>query len=101
MEEWLFFDWMRVIVFWTSPVVFLLGLILLIYNKYNKLEVIAGREFGLRKRIFPKIEQNIYTFHEWCLRKRTLIGLACIIYAVVVFLLLKQFYSLEEVIAEY
>ncbi|MDD5130170.1 MAG: hypothetical protein PHS66_03865 [Candidatus Omnitrophica bacterium] len=100
MEDWLFFDWMRVIIFWTSPAVFLVGVALLIYSNYTKIEAIAGKEYGLRKRILPKLEQNIYIFHEWCLRKHVLIGLVCIIYALVVFLLLRRFTSLGEVIGE-
>ncbi len=100
MEEWAFFDIMREIIFWSSPVVLLLGLILIAYHNYGRVEVVLGKEYGLRKRIFPKLEQNIYSFHEWCLKRRILIGLACIIYSLVVFCTLKRFYSLNEVIGE-
>jgi hypothetical protein len=91
MEGWTIFDVMREIIFWTSPVVFLMGIILLAFSKYNNLEMYLGREFGLRKRVIPKLEQNVYSFHEWCLKKHALIGLVCIIYAVVMFLFLKKF----------
>ena len=100
MEEWVFFDVMREIVFWSSPVVFLMGVVLLTYSNYRNFEIFMGREFGLRKRVLPKLEKNIYSFHEWCLKKHTLIGLVCIIYAVVVFLVLRKFSSLGEVIGE-
>ncbi|MDP2928325.1 MAG: hypothetical protein Q8N80_05980 [Candidatus Omnitrophota bacterium] len=100
MEEWDFFYIMHEIVFWTTPVVFLVGVTLLIYSHYRNVEMLLGREFGLRKRILPKLESNIYSFHEWCLKKHTLIGLICIIYALVVFLVLRKFSSLGEVIGE-
>jgi hypothetical protein len=100
MEEWVFFDVMREIILWTTPVAFLMGMILLVYSNYSKFEAFMGKEYGLRKRILPKLEANIYSFHEWCLKKRTLLGLACIIYSVVVYFLLRKFYSLGEVIGE-
>jgi len=100
MEDWAFFDIMREIVFWSSPVVFLLGLTLIVYSNYRKFESALAKEFGLRKRILPKLEQNIYSFHEWCLKKRTLIGLICIIYSLVVFMTLRKFSSLTEIIGE-
>jgi hypothetical protein len=98
MEEWAFFDIMREIIFWSSPVVFLIGLILLIYRNYGNLEIRLQKEFGLRKRILPKLEQNIYSFHNWCLKKHTLIGLVCIIYSLFVFIALRKVYSLTEVL---
>ncbi|PIQ88134.1 MAG: hypothetical protein COV73_00455 [Candidatus Omnitrophica bacterium CG11_big_fil_rev_8_21_14_0_20_43_6] len=100
MEEWAFFDILREIVFWSSPVVFLMGLVLLMYGNYRNIELLMGREFGLRKRILPKLEQNIYSFHGWCLKKHTLIGLICILYALVVFIVLRRCDSLNEVIGE-
>ena len=44
----------------------------------------------LRKRIIPKLEKNVYAFHEWCLKKNILIGIICIIYSVIVFLVLRK-----------
>jgi hypothetical protein len=100
MEDWAFFDIMRVIVFWSSPVVLLLGIILMTFHNYRNVEVVLGKEYGLRKRILPKLEQNIYSFHEWCLKRRTLIGLVCIIYSLVVFFAFRKSHSLNEVIGE-
>ena len=100
MEDWAFFDILREIVFWSSPVVFLVGITLLMYSNYKNFEALLAKEFGLRKRIIPKLEQNIYTFHEWCLKRHTLIGLLCIVYSLVVFLALRRFSSLTEVIGE-
>ena len=100
MEEWTLFDVMREIVFWTSPVVFLVGLILLVDSKYSKIEMYLGREFGLRERVIPELEQNVYSFHEWCLKKHTLVGLVCLIYAVAMFIFLKKHSSLGEAIGD-
>ncbi len=100
MEEWVFFDVLREIILWTTPFALLTGLILLVRRDYSHLEKILSREYGLRRRLLPKIESNIYIFHEWCLQKRVIIGLACIIYAVIVFSLLRRPGSLGEVIGD-
>lgn len=100
-QDWTFFDALREVIFWTTPVIFLLGVAMLMYSNYRNFETLMAREFGLRKRILPKLEKNIYSFHEWCLKKNTLIGLVCIMYSVVVFLALKNFSSLSEVIGAY
>lgn len=100
MEDWVFFDITRVIIFWSCPVMFLMGLVLLTYHKYADFEALLAKEFGIRKRIIPELEKNIYSFHEWCLKRRVFIGWACIVYALFVFLLLNNFSSLEEVLGE-
>jgi hypothetical protein len=99
-EDWTFFDVMRQIILWSTPVVFLVGITMLVYNNYRNLEKFLSREFGMRKRLIPKIEQNIYTFHEWCLRKQTIIGLCCVIYSVAVFFILRKVSSLGEVLGD-
>ena len=38
MEEWLFFDIMRKIILWSCPVIFLLGVTLLVYSNYSNFE---------------------------------------------------------------
>jgi hypothetical protein len=97
MEEWLFFDIMRKIILWSCPVIFLLGVTLLVYSNYSNFEAFLGREFGLRKRIVPKLGTNVYSFHEWCLKKHALIGLVFIIYALVVFMVLSKIPSPGEI----
>jgi hypothetical protein len=97
MEEWVIFDIMRKIIFWSCPVIFLLGITLLAYSNYSKLEAFLGREFGLRKRIAPKLETNVYSFQEWCLKRHVLVGLVFIIYALVVFLVLSKIPSPGEI----
>lgn len=100
MEEWAFFDIMREIVFWSSPVVLLIGLVLMSYHRYGNIETVLGKEYGLRKRILPGFERNIYSFHEWCMKNRTAIGLVCIIYSLTVYFALRRFDSLNNVIGE-
>ena len=101
MEPWEFFDIMRGIIIWTAPAALVMGLALLAVSNFNKIEKIAGKEYGMCKKIFPKIETNIFTFHEWCLDRRIILGLICIIYAIVVFALLhRSGGSLGDVIGE-
>ncbi|MFH0918546.1 MAG: hypothetical protein V1830_05375 [Candidatus Omnitrophota bacterium] len=98
--DWTFFDILREVIFWSSPAIFILGVAMLMYSNYKNFEALMAKEYGLRKRVLPELEKNIYTFHEWCLKKHTLIGMACIIYSVVVFMLLKDYHSLTEVIGD-
>ena len=87
------FEILRVLFFWMSPIIFLVGLLILLSNpdKYNKLEAELGKEIGgIRKRIMPAIETNIDTLQKWLMKKRTTIGLLFIVCAVVLFLLLRK-----------
>jgi hypothetical protein len=99
-EDWTFFDVLRQVVIWTAPVIFLLGILMLLYSNYRNVEKFLAREFGFRKKLVPKLEQNIFTFHEWCLKKQAWIGLGCVVYGVVVFLILRHVSSLGEVIGD-
>ncbi|MGE5197227.1 MAG: hypothetical protein ACM3IL_01835 [Deltaproteobacteria bacterium] len=84
------FDIMKAVIFWSSPVLFLLGIILVLYGNYKHLEDRLGAEIGgIKKKIVPAIETNIYTFHSWLTAKKTLIGLICIIFAMAVFFTLR------------
>jgi len=88
MSETLYFETLRLVVLWTSPVVLLAGIFLISYGKYNRLDSILEKELGVGKKLIPKLEENIYTFHEWCVKKNVLIGLICIIYSVAMYLVL-------------
>jgi hypothetical protein len=84
---------LRVIFLGLSPVIFLIGLFILLINpeKYNKLETNLGKEIGgIRKRIIPAIETNISVLHNWLMKKRTIVGLLCIVCAVIFFSLLRK-----------
>lgn len=88
-----FLDALSVVLFWLSPLIFIFGLALLITSlaKYNKLENILGREIGgIRKRVFPKLESNIYTLQQKLLEGKIIIALVCILCALIFFFLLKK-----------
>ena len=84
-EELAVLNVLRAIIFWFSPVIFLAGILLVLYGNYKKLETMLSKEMGIRKKVFPKLETNNYTFHEWLLERNTLVGLICIICALVFF----------------
>jgi hypothetical protein len=85
------FDLMKPVLVLTSPFLLLGGLfvLLLSQNAYTKFETVLGKEMGLKKRFFPAIESNIYTFHEWLMKRKTAIGSLCVLCAVTFFLVNK------------
>ena len=94
MEEQLtIFEVMRTILLWLSPLVLLEGILLLIVktDKHIKLEHLLGKEVGgIRKRLIPKIETNIYTFQNWLLKRTFIPGLFFIIYSAILFIVLRK-----------
>ncbi|MFH0828526.1 MAG: hypothetical protein V1919_05100 [Candidatus Omnitrophota bacterium] len=72
----LFFDIIKCFLFAFSPVLLIVGVILLsAEHKYRKLEEILGREIGgIKKMVFPKLEVTVYTFQERLLNGRILLG---------------------------
>lgn len=87
------FEVLRIIFLGLSPVIFILGLLILLSNpeRYNRLETELGKEIGgIRKRIIPAIETNINALQNWLMKKRTIVGLICIVCAVVFFFLLRR-----------
>jgi len=84
----LFFNLLYAVIIWSSPVIFFVGLLLMLYGSYNNLEKKLAKEMGLRKKLLPKLEKNIYSFHEWCLKRNAAIGAVCIIYSLAVFFVL-------------
>jgi len=67
MEDITIFDVMRVIIFWLSPGIFFVGILLVVYGNYKKIETMFSKEMGIRKKIFPKLESYDYTFQRWLL----------------------------------
>ena len=87
------FYWIRTIFLVMSPIMLLMGMIILLAaaDKYNKLEEALGKEIGgIRKRIVPKLEDNVYTLHSWMLKKKIVIGLICIICSLAFFMALRK-----------
>ena len=90
MNELSVFGIMRAIIFWCSPVIFFVGVLLVLYGNYKDLETKLAKEIGgIRRKTFPKLETNIYTFHELLLRRNTLVGLICVICSLIFFFTLK------------
>jgi len=89
--ELTFFDVMRSTLFFVSPVIFVVGVLLLIAEyKYRKLEGVLGKEvWGMKKIMIPKLEATIYTFQESLLKKRVIVGIVCIICSLIFFLAFK------------
>jgi len=85
------FHVIRMVIFWVSPLIFFVGLFLILTAKrYAKLEEKLGREIGgIRKRVAPKLETNIYSFHQWLLKKNVIVGFFYIACAVLFFFFAK------------
>jgi len=86
------FDTIKLILFWTSPLLLLLGIIVLFSPsaKYAKLENILGRKMGgITKIVVPALETDIYTFHNWLLKKRIIVSLVFIICSIAFFIVSK------------
>ncbi|MFH1414357.1 MAG: hypothetical protein ABIG56_05875 [Candidatus Omnitrophota bacterium] len=86
------FDFLRLFIIMTGPVVFVFGILLILYSNYKRLEEFLAVEMIKAKIFVPKLENNNFNFHQWLLEKRTLFGLLCIIYSVSVLyvLLIKR-----------
>jgi len=87
-----FFDILRIVMLWMSPVIVLVGLLLLLLNRgaYGSLEDKLGREVGgIKKRIIPLIETNINSPHNWMLARKNIVGLVFIVCFLVIFLFLR------------
>ena len=89
IDEITIFEVVRPVIFWLTPLVFLTGVLLVLYGNYKKLDSIFARELGIRKKILPKLESNNYTFHEWLLERNTLTGIICIVCATVFFFVFR------------
>jgi hypothetical protein len=81
------FEIIKPIIFWVSPLIFLVGLLLLIAEyRYRKLEETLGREVGgLKKKIMPGLETTIYSFQNSLLSKRIIVGIIFIVCSVIFF----------------
>ena len=86
------FNLIRTILLVMSPIMLFMGMIILLAaaDKYNKLEEALGKEIGgIRKRIIPKLETNVYSLHGLMLKRKAIIGLICIICSLVFFVSLR------------
>ncbi len=85
------FEIAQIILYALSPILFLIGIVMVLFGNYKILEDNLNKEIGgIKKKIFPKIEDNIFSFHSWLLEKRIAIGLICVIFAMALFLGFKR-----------
>jgi len=92
MEEGFIFETVSKIVFWSTPLIFLVGLLLMFgSNRYKKLENELDKEVVKPDRLFPRLERNIYKFREWLLQKHVFIGLLFLVSALYFFISLRVY----------
>ncbi len=91
MQEVTIFDSLKDFLLWLSPVIFFVGVFLLFApGMYRKLEEKLGQEIGgIKKRVAPKLETNIFTFHNWLLSRNTVFGLLFVVSALVFYIVLR------------
>ncbi|MFA5356993.1 MAG: hypothetical protein WC301_06310 [Candidatus Omnitrophota bacterium] len=94
MEEGItFFEVIRAVLLWLSPLILLEGVLLLLVkkDKLTKIEEELGKEVGgIRKRIVPSIETNIFSFQNWMVKKTPVLGIFFIVYSIVLFIFLSK-----------
>ncbi len=75
--------------FWISHVIFVMGILLIFYSRFEKFEKFVDKEIGsLKKMAFPWDFRND-SFHEWLMKKKALLGVVCILFSISVYLVLK------------
>ena len=92
MEELSIFEIVQDIVLWLNPVIFCIGIFLILAPKfYRSMEQRLNREIGgIKKVISPKLETNINSFQDWMLANNNLVGLLCIISSFVFFIVFRK-----------
>ncbi len=92
LEENAFFEILRIAMLWLSPLIVIVGMLLLILNRgeYGSLEDKLARDLGgIKKRVVPLIETNIDTLQQWMLERKSIVGVVFIVYFLVIFFSLK------------
>jgi hypothetical protein len=92
LEEATFFDILRIVMLWVSPLIVIVGVLLLVLNRgeYGSLEDKLGREIGgIKKRVIPQIETNIDSLQEWMLDRKSIVGLVFIVCFLLIFFSLR------------
>ncbi len=92
-REFAVLDIIRTITLLTGPGIIIVSSLLLGLNSntYSSLEDKLAKEVGgIKKRIMPALETNIYSLHRWMLARKKKVGVASIMCYLLVFLLLKK-----------
>jgi len=93
MGEINFFDVLKLVLLWVSPVIMLIGsLLLLLSNKsYSQLENKLAKEVGgVKKSAFPSLEANNNSLHNWLLANKNATGLIFIVCAFIIFMVMRR-----------
>jgi len=91
-EEATFFDILRIAMLWVSPLIVIVGLLLLVLNsgEYGRLEEKLGREVGgIKRRVIPALETNIDSVNKWILARKGIVGVVFIMCFLIIFFSLK------------
>ncbi len=91
--EFSVFDVLKKVVLWLSPLVFLEGMFLVLFkaDKQLRLEEFLNQKIGLRRKLVPEIEKNIYSVHNWLMNRTSVIGIFFIVYSVLIFIVLLHY----------
>ncbi|MFA6216478.1 MAG: hypothetical protein WDL87_02350 [Candidatus Omnitrophota bacterium] len=67
-----------------NPLIFIIGLVMFLVNeeRFRRLEKNFDHELGIKRKLVPSLENNIFTFHEFLLKKKMIVGIVFVIYAV-------------------
>lgn len=84
------FEILRYFIVISSPLVFVGGILIILYSNYKRLEEFLAVEMIKAKIFVPKLENNHFNFHEWLMEKRTILGVICIIYSLSTFYILNS-----------
>jgi hypothetical protein len=92
-EEVTILDILRIITLWMGPVIMILGSFILVLKSgaYSSLEDKLGKEVGgIRKRIMPLIETNIYSLHKWMLARKNIVSVVFVACSLLMLFSLKK-----------
>jgi len=92
-QEINFFDVLKFVLIWVSPVIMLVGsLLLLLSNKsYSQIENKLAREIGgIKKSVLPSLETSNNSLHNWLLANKNATGLIFIVCAFIIFMVMRR-----------
>jgi len=73
-----------------SPIIVGVGIVFIWNGICAKVEDVVDKDIGgIKTRIFPKIESNIFTVHKLLLKKKNIVGIVCLIFGICIFFVTK------------
>jgi len=87
------FEIVRLAMLWISSVLFVLGLVIALYGNYRLIEEHLAKNIVTplknRKLRLAALEKNIFAFHEWLMNKRVMVGVLCMAFAIIFFMIFR------------